>query len=354
MILKEIIIFISKFLEQLDYDNIQDFYDNNKDLFVPNLKLYEKFIKAFKLKENDESFIRQIKQKYNYQIIQDFKIKSEEEIMGTKKTQKKDTKIETNLKPQISTGKQLEEMKLKSETEKAKIDKSNMTFEIFKNPTTDQLIKMKNDLKNNEFEWIKKALNEGLTETRILEIADFSKQDYKLLNAFFTPKNIIEKMIDNSFFYENVKNFKSQKKVLNILEPTGGTGNIIISILDSLSDEDLKFIKVDFVEINKIFFNIARVKLDKYKDIINFYNQDFLKFRTNTKYDYIFANPPYLMNINKNRIFDVDLFNRCWDMLDFKIVILMSPSSLVLNTNSHNKTFNLNVFLMTFMGNQLK
>lgn len=88
LIKKEIIIFISKFLEQLDYDNIQDFYDNNKDLFVPNLKLYEKFIKAFKLKENDESFIRQIKQKYDYQIIQDFKIKSEEEIIGTKKHKK--------------------------------------------------------------------------------------------------------------------------------------------------------------------------------------------------------------------------------------------------------------------------
>ncbi len=97
----------------------------------------------------------------------------------------------------------------------------------------------------------------------------------------------------------------------------------------------LKYIKIDFVEINKQFIEIARAKLDKYKDIITYHNMSFFDFKTDKKYDYIFGNPPYKLTINNKNIYDVDFFLKCWDLLSYKIMFLMSPTSITGKTKSH-------------------
>ena len=209
-----------------------------------------------------------------------------------------------------------------------------------KSVSTDDYIKMKNDFNSNIYEWTKQAYKEGLTDTEILSYADMGEKDYKLLNAFFTPDNIIDDMYDLSFLYENLSQARVYNNTIYILECSGGIGNIIYYILESINNNNpdfLKYIKIDFVEINKTFIEIARAKLDKYKDIINYYNISFFNFETNNKYDFIFGNPPYKININNKNIYDVDFFLKCWDLASFKIIFLMSSSSLQLKTNSHKK-----------------
>ena len=214
-------------------------------------------------------------------------------------------------------------------------------FMIKKNKVSpDDYIKMKDDFKSNTYEWVKQAYKQGLTDTEILSYSGTGEKDYKLLNAFFTPDKIINDMFDLSFLYENLTQKKNynDKKPLYILECSGGIGNIIYYILETINNNNpdlLKYIKIDFVEINKEFIEIARAKLDKYKDIITYHNMSFFNFKTDNEYDYIFGNPPYKLTINNKNIYDVDFFLKCWDLLSYKIAFLMSPTSITGNTKSH-------------------
>ena len=215
-------------------------------------------------------------------------------------------------------------------------------FMIKKNKVSpDDYIKMKEDFKSNTYEWAKQAYKKGLTDTEILSYSGIGEIDYKLLNAFFTPDKIIDTMFDFSFIYSVLtdKNNNNNKKPLYILECSGGIGNIIYYILETINDNNsdlLKYIKIDFVEINKDFIEIARAKLDKYKDIITYHNMSFFNFKTDKKYDFIFGNPPYKLTINNKNIYDVDFFLKCWDLISVgKIVFLMSSTSMTGKTKSH-------------------
>lgn len=230
----------------------------------------------------------------------------------------------------------------KKELDKLKLEKEEPKFMIKKNKvSTDDYIKMKDDFKSNTYEWAKQAYKEGLTDTEILSYSSIGETDYKLLNAFFTPDKIIEDMLDYSYLYNNLINARAYEQPLYILECSGGIGNIIYYILEAINNSNnpelLKYIKIDFVEINKDFIQIARAKLDKYKDIITYHNISFFNFKTDNDYDFIFGNPPYKMTINNKNIYDVDFFLKCWDLLSFRIIFLMSPSSLTLNTSSHKR-----------------
>ena len=213
-----------------------------------------------------------------------------------------------------------------------------------KSVSSEDFIKMRDDFDSNTYEWTKQAYKEGLKDTEILSYSSLGENEYKLLNAFFTPEKIIENMLDFSYLYENLLQARRENKIIYILECSGGIGNIIYYILEAISnsnDDLLKYIKIDFVEINKTFIEIAKAKLDKYKDIINYHNMSFFNFETKIKYKFIFGNPPYKMTINNKNIYDVDFFLKCWDLLSFKIIFLMSSSSLQLNTTSHKKFINI-------------
>ena len=215
-------------------------------------------------------------------------------------------------------------------------------FIIKKNKvSTDDYLRMKEDFKSNTYEWAKQAYKKGLTDTEILSYSGIGEKDYKLLNAFFTPDKIIDTMFDLSFIYSVLTDKKNNNnnKPLYILECSGGIGNIIYYILETINDNNpdlLKYIKIDFVEINKDFIEIARAKLDKYKDLITYHNMSFFNFKTDKKYDFIFGNPPYKLTINNKNIYDVDFFLKCWDLISIgKIVFLMSPTSMTGKTKSH-------------------
>ena len=73
-----------------------------------------------------------------------------------------------------------------------------------KSVSPDDFIKMRDDFDSNTYEWTKQAYKEGLTDTEILSYSSLGENEYKLLNAFFTPDTIIEDMLDFSYIYENI------------------------------------------------------------------------------------------------------------------------------------------------------
>ena len=215
-----------------------------------------------------------------------------------------------------------------------------MEFKISLKPSPDELIKMRNDYKLNPEEWIKQALDKNMDITKILEIVvNISKNDSQMFNAFFTPDSLSNKMFQISGIYQDISYQRINKKKMRILEFSGGVGNIIFNLLDDIDEKNYKYLEIDFVEINPDFFNIAKARLDKYKDFINFYNIDFFKFKNKYEYDYIIGNPPFKIKNDGKDIYDVDFYNKSWDMLkDYgSMLIIMSPSSLTLKTKSHIK-----------------
>lgn len=212
-------------------------------------------------------------------------------------------------------------------------------YVIVKNGTPDQFIKMKDDFNNDKYNWSLEAIQKGLSIEDIIKIADISETDFKLLNAFFTPDNITDKLLDYSLFYTYLQSYKNYDKTLRLLEPSGGVGNILLYLLDNIDSSYYNFIKIDFVEVSNDFIEIAKARLFKYKNIITFHNTSLFNFKPDYKFDFIIGNPPYKMNTKPKNIYDVDFFNYCYNLLDEdgKIAFLMSPSSLTLKTESHKK-----------------
>ena len=109
-----------------------------------------------------------------------------------------------------------------------------------------------------------------------------SRQEKKEYGIFFTPKAVVNYIIDYIIDY----NFKS------ILEPSCGSGEFLDSLKDRING------KIDAIEYNKEIFSSVT---DKNKDTdIVFYNQDYLEVDKNN-YDLIIGNPPYF-TVNKNKV----------------------------------------------------
>lgn len=105
-----------------------------------------------------------------------------------------------------------------------------------------------------------------------------TNKDYlKKFGQFFTlSSDILLKLIDT-----NLDN-------LEILEPSCGTGIIILECM-----KKIKNFKLDAIEIDKNIYN-KTVDLFKEQDNVKFINSDFLKYNFNDKkYDLIIGNPPY-------------------------------------------------------------
>ena len=253
---------------------------------------------------------------------------------------KKEPTISTG-KSQILTRAELEQRKYDLQQRKKQIEEEQIknldNYKIFKNPSADQFLQMRNDFDKDKFKWSLEAFQKGLLVEDIIKIANLNESDFKQLNAFFTPDSIIEKMVDYSYFYQNYQSFKNDKKTMNLLEGSGGVGNIIYYLLENMTDT--RFLKIDFVEVNDDFIEIAKARLFKYRDIITYYKTSFFDFKPNVEYDYIIGNPPYKLNVKPKTIYDVDFFIKSFEMLNDggSIIFLISPSSLTLKTESHKK-----------------
>lgn len=89
LVFQEIEKLISNYLKQDKYDDINEYYINNKFSFVPGIKLYEKFINAFNEEYNTEDFMDELKYKNKFYYIIKFNIKTEDEINNMFKKSKK-------------------------------------------------------------------------------------------------------------------------------------------------------------------------------------------------------------------------------------------------------------------------
>jgi hypothetical protein len=89
LVFQEIEKLISNYLKQDKYDDINEYYINNKFSFVPGIKLYEKFINAFNEEYNTDDFMNELKYKNKFFYIRKFNIKTEDEINNMFKKSKK-------------------------------------------------------------------------------------------------------------------------------------------------------------------------------------------------------------------------------------------------------------------------
>lgn len=91
---------------------------------------------------------------------------------------------------------------------------------------------------------------------------------------FFTKSDMCKWTLD---IVNDIKEIKG-----DLLEPSFGTGNFI--------DEMVKYkdTKIDAIEIDTNHFNTYK------NNSVNLFNEDFIKFMFNKKYDFIVGNPPYI------------------------------------------------------------
>lgn len=171
-------------------------------------------------------------------------------------------------------------------------------------------------------------LNENFISNIYEYIIQYRKKDKEKLSIYYTPKWIVNYMINNILLF-NEDNIDIE--TLKILEPSCGSGNFLISIIENLYlyyKENTEFTSKEI--INRIIKNniygidkdVNALKYCKYSLIIKIYkltgevydldfnlmNLDFLrKWRLdNMKFDYIIGNPPYLENRKINKYYQKD------------------------------------------------
>jgi adenine-specific DNA-methyltransferase len=115
----------------------------------------------------------------------------------------------------------------------------------------------------------------------------FDKKTKKENGIYFTPYEY------RKIVFNYLCKYISFEKSLNILEPSFGSGEFIIDC-----SEKYKNSKITGVEINKDIFD--KVKFNKNENIC-LYNENFINYTTNNKFDLIIGNPPYVV-IKKNNI----------------------------------------------------
>jgi tRNA1(Val) A37 N6-methylase TrmN6 len=113
---------------------------------------------------------------------------------------------------------------------------------------------------------------------------DVDKTYLSKFGQFFTiNKILLEKLID--------KNIKPKR----ILEPSFGTGRIIVECLKFYSGAI-----IDAVEIDNVLYNKTKKEFKSITNV-NLINKNFLEFKTSKKYDLIIGNPPYFETTDYNK-----------------------------------------------------
>lgn len=158
---------------------------------------------------------------------------------------------------------------------------------------------------NNHIEYSELSIN--LTK-------QIDKNDKKKNGIFFTPPETINNNI--KLLEPYIKNIK------NILEPSCGSCEYILQLINSLSN-----INITGIELNKtIFESIKQYKSNN----IELINDDYLTYQFNTKYDLIIGNPPYFV-IKKN-IVD-KFYNNYYDGRPNIFILFIIKSLNLLNDN---------------------
>lgn len=164
---------------------------------------------------------------------------------------------------------------------------------------------------------IRKALKEKKPLDYILSLFNFDKETIQKFNAFFTPSDYANYLIELSGIkYDNKENIK-------ILEPTAGIGNLIGQLLTLPNSANYM---IDCVEINKVFHQIGGVIYENINNVI-WTNADFLNYASRYNYDYIFMNPPFNIKTKNGNKHDIDFVVKAYNMLNDEGVLVGIISS---------------------------
>ena len=155
----------------------------------------------------------------------------------------------------------------------------------------------------------------------------------------FTPKNIVNKILDDVGYKSNILLTKK------ILDPACGDGKFLVEIVariikySNIIDLELNLKKVYGWDIDEDLINITKRKLD---EIVKPYNLNIdwnltvinsLHFKPNIKFDYIVGNPPYIniRNLNEvERFYIKTNYNFCnFGMFDIFITFFELASKLL-------------------------
>ena len=166
------------------------------------------------------------------------------------------------------------------------------------------------------------------------------------LQQFFTG----ELLADYVFQYSSIK--KSHTHI-NILEPTAGVGALIKPIIKMIDDKKLIDLNIDLVEIDVENRKSLLELQKKAPTIIKVLNQNnFLTFKSSTRYDYIFMNPPFHLRQNEDKnlrsdVYDYDFIMKAFGILKIGGEIMCITGGSWLNDKQFI-TWTQNKNLMTF------
>ena len=127
-------------------------------------------------------------------------------------------------------------------------------------------------------------------------------KEVKFLNLKINvSKKVFKPRIETEFWVKKaIKDLKKIKKPLQILDIFAGTGCIGISILKNIKDSQVDFVDIskEAIEQMKINLKLNKISQKKYR----VYKSNLFEKLKGKKYDFIFANPPY---VALNRILEV-------------------------------------------------
>jgi adenine-specific DNA-methyltransferase len=141
-----------------------------------------------------------------------------------------------------------------------------------------------------------------------------SKEEKKLNGIFFTPPETINKTINLLEPY--------MKSIKEVLEPSCGSCEYILSL-----NEKYKNIKITGIELNKTIYESIKTIAN---NNIKIYNETFLEYNEDIKYDLIIGNPPYFVMKKK----DVD--NKYYKYFEGRpniFILFIIKSLCILNDN---------------------
>jgi len=90
---------------------------------------------------------------------------------------------------------------------------------------------------------------------------------------------------DSIFFYDFVSGFPLKGEVLDV-----GSGSGILALLVA---RDFKKAKVSAIELQKLFYNYAKINTQANRLEIELFLGDFLEFEFRKRFDFIISNPPF-------------------------------------------------------------
>ena len=125
----------------------------------------------------------------------------------------------------------------------------------------------------------------------------FQKKEFWRYN-FFINQNVLIPRPETEIIVEEVLNLTNPKSSKLLLDVGTGSGCIIISILKQRPR--CSGIAID-VSKSALKVAISNAKMHHLKNKINFFNINIDKFQLN-KYDFIVSNPPYINNVEYNRL----------------------------------------------------